>query len=362
MKRTSNPIAFASCSFQLAAGGEIQLLPAGKFRAIDGRPRNAPCWKTSAAIAAKLAAQVSALANPLVVDYEHQSLLSANNGQPAPAAGWFKDLSWREGEGLFAQVEWTERAKLHIEAGEYKFISPVITYDPKTGVITKIINAALTNSAAIDGMEQVSARLTAALTQQEGLTMDIDELLENLRWMLNLPTLATPEEVTAELQKAVGLIKAGNPDATAAASFSITGLVNSLGNQVAALKSAAPDPAKFVPVDTMQALQNEVAALRSAQTEREVGEVVTGALTSGKLLPAQEGWARELGKSNIAALRQYVETAQPIDALTGTQTGGKPPAGQPEGELSETQLAMCRSMGVDPEGFKKTLADTAVAV
>lgn len=192
--------------------------------------------------------------------------------------------------------------------------------------------------------------------------MDIEELLENLRWMLNLPTLATPEEVTAELQKAVALIKAGNPDATAAASFSIIGLVTSLGNQVAALKSAAPDPAKFVPVDTMQALQNEVAALRSSQTEREVGEVVTSALTSGKLLRAQEGWARELGKSNIAALRQYVETAQPIDALNGTQTKGKPPAGQPEGELSEAELAMCAATGVRPEDFKKTRAENAIAV
>ena len=364
-KTTKTPrnqsVAFAACSFALDANGYVQLLPAGEFRSRDGRPVECAAWLTNAEIAAKLIADIAALANPIVIDYEHQTLLSAENGQKAPAAGWFTadGMEWREGEGLFAKVEWTETAKLHIDAKEYMFLSPVILYDKKTGAVKKIINAALTNNAAIDGMEEVSARLTAVITQEEKLNMNLEELLEQLRWMLNLPTLATAEEVLAELQKATAAIKAAQPEAVAAAGFSVAGLVASLGTEVAALKSATPDPAKYVPVDTMQALQTEVAALRNEKAEREVSGVVVAALSAGKLLPPQEKWARDLGMSNIAALNQYLETAQPVAALTKTQTDGKPPAGQPAGELSESQLAMCTATGVSPEEFKKTLAAQA---
>lgn len=358
-KTTKSPrnqsVAFAACSFALDANGEVQLLPAGEFRARDGRPVGCAAWVTNAEIAARLIADIAALANPIVIDYEHQTILSAENGQRAPAAGWFTadGMEWREGEGLFAKVEWTEAARLHIEAKEYRFISPVILFDPKTGAVKKIINAALTNNAAIDGMEEVSARLTASLTQQE---TSMEELLEQLRWFFNLPTLATAEEILAEVKKAADKIKGAQPEAVAAAGFSVDSLVISLGTEVAALKSASPDPAKYVPVDAMQALQTEVAALRNEKTTREVDGVVTAALTAGKLLPPQEKWARDLGMKDLAALTAYLETAQPVAALTGTQTEGKPPAGQPAGELSESQLAMCRNTGVSPEDFKKTLA------
>ena len=371
-KKTNTPrnqsVAFAACSFALDANGMVQLLPAGEFRSRDGRPIECAAWLVNAEIAARLIADIAALANPVVIDYEHQTILSAENGQKAPAAGWFtaEGMEWREGEGLFAKVEWTETARLHIEAKEYRFISPVILFDKKTGAVKKILNAALTNNAAIDGMEEVSARLTVSLTQQETLSMNLEELLEQLRWMLNLPTLATAEEVLAELQKATAAIKAAQPEAVAAAGFSVTGLVASLGGQVAALKVAAPDPAKFVPVDAMAALQTEVAALRTIrqaqddrEKERDVDGVVTAALTAGKLLPPQEKWARDLGMKDLAALTAYLETAQSVAALTGTQTGGTSPAGQSAGELSESQLAMCTATGVSPEEFKKTLAAQA---
>lgn len=363
-KTTKNSIAYMAWSGALASGSEVQLLPPVNFRARDGRPQGMPGWKINAKSAGRIIAELSALANPMVIDYEHQSQRSAENGQPAPAAGWIdgKTVTWREGEGMFASAKWTDRAQLHIDADEYKFLSPVIAYDRNTGEIKNIISVALTNIAAIDGMNEVSARLNASLTQ-ESLTMDMDELLEQLRWMLNLPTLATQDEVLAELAKAVATIKTAQPAATAAAGFSITGLVASLGTEVASLKTATPDPAKFVPVEVMTELQTEVAALRSEKIGREVGEVVTAALAAGKLLPAQEKWARELGVANMSALTQYVETAQPIAALSSTQTGGKPAGGLRAGdELSEAELKLCASMGVKPEDYKKTKTETALAV
>lgn len=364
--KTSLSFAIAACSVVMNADGEIQLTPAGSFRGIDGRPKDAANWVMDAQAAAEVIAFCSARHNEFVIDYEHQTLLSEKNGQPAPAAGWFAGaaLRWSEGEGLFAKVRWTANAQAFIDSEEYKYISPVILYEAGTGRVKGLHSAALTNYACIDGMDDVLSCAAARFTlteaiKQESLTMDIEDLLEQLRWMLNLPALATAEEVTAELQKAVALIKADNTTETAAANFSLPGLLSAKDVQIAALKGVAPDPAKFVPVDVMTALQTELAALRSTQLANEIDGLVVAALSAGKLLPPQEGWARELGKSNLDLLRQHLDSATAVAALKGTQTGGVAPAGEAAGALTETELAMCRCMGTSPDDFKKTKAAQA---
>jgi len=130
---------FAACTVDYVRPNEIQLLPAGYFKAaIDSRPSDVPGghWFIDATIAQNVISKVAARNNKLVIDYEHQTLNSEKNGQPAPAAGWFKHLEWREGVGLFAiDVQWTDAAKAHIQAGEYRFISAVFPYNNQTGAI-----------------------------------------------------------------------------------------------------------------------------------------------------------------------------------------------------------------------------------
>ncbi|HFP6343698.1 TPA: phage protease, partial [Klebsiella pneumoniae] len=86
-------IASLSQVISAANRGVIQLLPAGTFRAGDGRPAECPDgWFIDATIAASLIAAADARQTPYVIDYEHQTLRSAKNGLPAPASGWFKKL------------------------------------------------------------------------------------------------------------------------------------------------------------------------------------------------------------------------------------------------------------------------------
>ncbi|WP_233443776.1 phage protease [Enterobacter asburiae] len=80
-------------------------------------------------------------------------------------------------------------------------------------------------------MEEVllaAASLMAAHLTTEGQTeMDeefLNELLSNLRWMLNLPTASTKEEIMAELQKIITMISGGQ--GTAAASVSLLDILN----------------------------------------------------------------------------------------------------------------------------------------
>lgn len=140
-----------------APAKEFRLIPAGIFTTVDGRPAGLPGWQLSRDAALSIIRMANARTSDFVIDYEHQTLNTAKNGQPAPAAGWFKHMEWREGDGLYViDARWTERASAMINAKEYRFISPTFHYD-KTGQVISIINAALTNNPALDGLTELAA-------------------------------------------------------------------------------------------------------------------------------------------------------------------------------------------------------------
>ena len=141
-----------------SAGDEFQIFPAGHFATQDGRPKDVPSWFVDGTIAARLIDAFNSRKNPMVVDYEHQTVLTKDNGRPAPAAGWVRRLEWRKDKGLFAvDVKWTDAARTSIQNDEYRYISPVFQYDRETGAVMELVNAALTNSPALDGMEAAIA-------------------------------------------------------------------------------------------------------------------------------------------------------------------------------------------------------------
>ncbi|MDM4471363.1 phage protease [Klebsiella michiganensis] len=352
-------IASLSLVINLANKNEIQLFPAGYFRAMDGRPEECPDgWFIDVDIATALIAAADERTTPYVLDYEHQTLRAKKNGQPAPASGWFKTLEWREGEGLFATgVDWTEVAAAYIDKKEYRFISPVFLYDTD-GRVRTLLHAALTNTPALDDMDEVllAAASLIASTTYEDTTMD--ELLEQLRWFLGLPLSATKEDVLAELQKLINKIKAADSEAAAGLAW-----INGLEASVAALTSQVetPDPALWVSVDIMNQAIEQARASGDEQiaqlTLQQSSELIQAALSDGRLLPAQKGWAEALAKSSPDKLREHLAKQTRIAALTTTQTGGKPPAGlpsrtvdEPDGELNPAALSV---MGLDPKDFNE---------
>ncbi len=313
----------------------------------------------NAEIAQRLIDAANAKLTPYVIDYEHQTLRAIKNGQPAPAAGWFKKLEWRGNDGLFAvDVEWTNAAAEMILAGEYRFISPVFNYS-KSGHVLQILHAALTNTPALDDMDEVmlaAASVLAINSTSEG-NAGMDELLEQLRWMLNLPLSTTQEEVMAELMKLIKRLS--NDEGTAAASVNLLQMLDQHDTQIAALTAqvTTPDPVKWVSVDVMHQAVSEavtqaqanIAALASQQCDG----LITAALSDGRLLPAQKAWAESLAKANPDSLKSFLDKAPKIAALTQTQTGGTPPAGSPpaarEEDDGEVDMAICSLLGTDPK-------------
>jgi len=364
---TAQPFGIAACALAITAGRELQLLPAGNFKARDGRPFDAPGWHVDAALAQQLINAANARGTPYVVDYEHQTLLAKENGQPAPAAGWFRQMEWREGVGLFAvDVEWTDRAAGMIAANEYRFISPVIGYDKATGAVTSLYMAAITNNPAIDGMSEVlltAAALHFEFSPPTQLTEDstMEELLEQLRWLLNLPVGATADDIAAHLQKLIDQLKAANPEASAAASFDLVAHLAAQDQAVADLSGATPDPAKYVPIEVMNEMRTQLASLTTTATENRVEETVQAALLAHKLFPAQVAWARDYGNKDFAGLTAYLAGAAPIAALSGMQSKTTPPRETGTAALTDAQKNLCRLMGVSEGDYLKTLQATAGA-
>lgn len=346
MSKKQLPIAACLVSLSPLAGA-IQLFPAGQFDAPRGALRGQGPWQLTAVTAQQLIDKVASRKNPLCIDYEHQSLLAATNGQPVPAAGWIdgSSLVWRDdpdASGLFAtNVRWTAAASQHIEADEYRYLSPVFSYDPKTGTVLDVLNVALTNNPAIDGMQAVTLAAASLLTSSELPTMDIDEVLERLRYVLNLPTLATVADISAELDKLKTLM-----DSQTTAATSVMDLLAAQETQIAALTTASPDPAQFAPIAALTeaqnhnaALQADIAALSAKQLQQDIQSRIQPALDDGRLLDGQREFAEKLGATSLASLDEFIATLKPIAALNAMQTGGKAPTDHAVNQKTPEQLA-----------------------
>lgn len=354
---------FAACTVDYANANEIQLLPAGYFKAaVDSRPSDVPGghWFIDAAIAQRVIELVASRDNKLVIDYEHQTLNAEQNGKPAPAAGWFKTLEWREGVGLFAiDVEWTDKAKAFIKAGEYRFISAVFPYNKQTGAVENLFMAALTNQPGLDGMQSVSA-LSAAMANKLPNNPNGDvSMNEALKLLLGLVGV---DVVDTDLNDAAALSALTDKAKTAIAALKTDAdKVAGLNSQVAALKAASgssvgePDPAKYVPIAVVTDMQTQIAALKAQADGNEVDALIQAAKDDGRLLPSMEDWARELGKKDVASLKAFIETAAPIAALSAKQTDGEAPAVDDETGLTADQLAICKAAGLTADEFKANL-------
>jgi phage I-like protein len=371
----SAPVGIAACSFEIGASGDgsMQLFPAGTFDAPRGALRGKGPWRLDADSAKRLIGVVSKRQNDIVVDYEHQSLLSAQNGKPVVAAGWIgpQTLEWREPPaaypGLFAiSPKFTAAASAHIAADEIRYVSPVFSYDAKTGEVLDIINVSLTNNPAIDGMQAVSVAAagflasTSLINPQESA---MDELLEQLRYLLNLPLTSTPEDIAAELDKLKTMI--AQPDAAATSLLDVltaqTAEIAALSAQVgteAARINPEVDLTKYAPISVVNEMRTQLAALSGNVVDDRVERLIEQGKADGRIIGEQlESYLTNLGKQDFAALSGFLDSAQPIAALSGMQTKNKLPEDMASGgHLTADELAVCSAIGVDPDEFKKTKA------
>lgn len=364
MKRTA--LALLSATLGLATGSDVQLLPAGEFKGRSGRPGAELTWKVTDAVGARVAALLNArhgAGAQFHFDYDHQTLFAASNGQKAPAAGWAAAFEWRPGQGLYAlNVDWTAVAKGEIADKQFRYVSPVLEFNPANGEVLDVKMAALTNYPDLTHMSEVPLAALNALFHQESDVNLLQQLLAKLGLAADTTEAAALSAVES-LQAAATAAKA-RPAVPAA-------IATALGVDAAATETVAlsaiealrkPATVDATTLSTITALQGQIAALTAAQNERDLQQVITDAVAAGKLLPAQIEWATAMGKKDIAALNAFVASAPVVAAGLGkpqAEGGAGGAGGAGKDGLTESELAICNALSLTPEQFKKGAAAAA---
>lgn len=316
-------IGIAICALN-PKGGRVQILPAGQFRASDGRPEGVAAWEVKNPNT--LLARLQSRKSDLLFDYEHRSLKAASDGEQNPASGWVKpsDLEWTA-DGLFAKaVAWTSKAKSYIDAGEYRYLSPVFAFDAVTGEILDLLHVALTNDPAIDGMQGIIAAASRRINYDGKTTMD------------------------PELLKALGLAPDASKDAVLKAIADLKASVTDQTEQAACAKKNHELLLQSITEINQGVLKNQeqTAALLKQQTDSERQILIAA---NAKKLPASlKVWAEGV---EIAVLKKYLESAPNI--VPDLQTENTPPKDDTKAEITHEEIAMCSRLGLTKEEYLK---------
>ncbi|MDB5432419.1 MAG: hypothetical protein JWP35_3535 [Caulobacter sp.] len=325
-------------------GGWVQLVPMGKFQARDTR---APWELRDRSHADQVVASTMAWAagQDLVIDYDHQSEAALKlQGAVAPAAGWMKQLEVRD-DGIWARVDWTSPATAKLAALEYRYISPVFLFDPKTGAVETILRAGLTNNPALSDLAAVAAQ---DLVDQE----DQDDMLKKIAAALGLADTATEAEVLAvcgtlaatqasikTIAQAAGLDD--KADATAICAAVKT-----------AVEAGTPDPSKYAPLSVVAELQAQVTTLTTTNAVDKATLAVDEATAAGKVTPGNRAWALDHATKDLASFNKFVANAPVVLSAGGIADLNKPdPA---TAVLSAEDKASCALLGVDEAAFLET--------
>ncbi|MBL0576343.1 phage protease [Aeromonas caviae] len=353
--------------------GWYQLLPVGPFKARDGRPFDVPGghWQLDQAIATTLINRVRAQGQDILIDYDHQTLKTDQNGQPAPAAGWYNgdEIEWREGEGLFIKPRWTERAAALVAAKEYRFLSAVFPYDAQ-GRPLELRMTAITNDPGVVGMQALAALSAQLIQPGQPATpahaahkeTPMNELLKKLLAKLGIELTGDPTD--EQLQKALTEIDSLQasakkaPELEAALSAEKTALAALKAQTTSVQQGGQVDLAQFVPVATYNALVTQVAALTAQVDTTDAATLIKEARTAGKVVAAEEEYLTAYAaQKGVAALKALLEPRPAIAALTASQTAAVTlPEKKGEAVLSAEDKYAADQLGISHEDFAKAKA------
>lgn len=338
----------ALCSAVALSAGDaapewLHLLPAGEIFTNDGRgPYRA------GDLVALMAASLKS-GEKLVLDECHATDLKAPKGDAAPARAWIVELQQRE-DGIWGRPEWTSVATERRIWTEYRGISPVIAHR-KDGSIDAVLRASLTNTPNFRGLKTLHQEnvmdFRAWLIEALGLGSDADDAA--IQAALTAKFEGKKEDVETALQSAL------NPIAQAA------GLA--IGSNAAAILVGVQQLATGGGRDAIiTALQSE---LKTVTTDlnglRDEGKRTAATAFVDGAIAAQRVGVKPMRDRYISMHMADPEgTAELINAmpcLTPSGTTAVPPADRKAGELGTADNTVISLMGIDPEAYKKTLAD-----
>ncbi len=365
MNDQTQKLGFFASMPDMASGtvpSEFQVFPRGRISVAGGDPFYVDDTAISTVISAFQSRGLD-----MVIDYEHQTEggdFASPDGK-APAAGWIKSLEARS-DGLYAKVEWTERAVELLSRKEYRYFSPVFLVSKGARRLVELLRVALTNAPRLNWIKPIVAK-NANSTEGE-IEM---EFLKLIAKQLGLPETATQEEVTAKLTEVLAagpmLLKncaTAAGIAEASTSEQLIASLKTLPAQAAELKEVRtalglPEASgKSEVIASIHALKQrpgsdvvqELAALKARLAGREASELVEAALKAGKITPAQKEWAEKYATDDAEGFKLFVAKAPQVVPVGTTQVLSDKPGKE---ALDDAQLQINKMMGIDEETFKK---------
>lgn len=238
----------------------------------------------------------------MVIDYEHQT----EGGSRAPAAGWIKRLENRGKEGLWAVVEWTDRAREYLAKKEYRYFSPVFLVTRDGRRLAELLRVALTNAPRLNWIKPITAKSSISKNNTDGRKGM--EFLELIAKQVGLPETASAEEISG----AVGKLKENAEAVVCKEVLDALGLAAGTGKRetVATIHALRQRPD----------LTLEFAALKRKIAERERDDLVSCALKEGKITPAQREWAENYALGDPEGFRLFVAKAPRVVPLERIDT------------------------------------------
>ena len=292
----------------------IDLVPAGQVNGRDGRG-----WVNDAPDAIVAAFNSSGLDIP--IDVEHATEIKAPQGEPAPAAGWIKELQAQNG-AVRGRVEWTDAGRDLVSSKAYRYVSPVIVFERASDRIVKLTSVGLTNRPNLS-----LPALNRQLPEEKGNSM------KNALVALGLPDSATEEQAVDR----------------------IAALKNDLAT--ALNRADAPTLEKFVP-----RADHDAALSRAANAEQKLAEVqgqiletainaeIDAALKAGKITPATVEYHKAQCRQE-GGLDRFKAFCQAAPVVAADDAVGRDAKSCVSTALNTEEQYVCKAMGISETDF-----------
>lgn len=348
---TKSPFSIALCSAITIAASDsapewLHLLPAGEIFTNDGRGP----YRANDMVALMAASLKDG--DKLVLDECHATDLKAPKGDQAPARAWIIELQQRQ-DGIWGRVDWTQAAVARRIWTEYRGVSPVIAHR-KDGTIDAVLRASLTNSPNFRGLK----------------TLHQENVMDFRAWLieaLGLDSAADDAAIQAALKAKLDGKKDGGEIALQSALDPIAQAVGlATGSNAAAILVGVQQlAATGGRDDVITALQSELAGVTNQLNGlRDDGKRAAATAFVDGAIAAQRVGVKPMRDRYITMhMADPDGTAELINAmpcLTPSGTTAVPPADRKAGELRAADVNVIALMGIDPEAYKKTLADAGI--
>jgi len=258
-----------------------------------------------------------------VIDYEHQTLNAMFNGQPAPAAGWIKELEAKD-DGIWCiEIEWNQKAKEHLKNKEYKYLSPVIEFDAQDRITgkpigTRLHSCGLTNIPFLEELTPIINKnnLQGTMSSFAEASGDREDDMDFAELQKKYNDLVAKNATLEKEKKDLGSkLKVANDKIAAAAVAAAEKEAETIVNKAITDKLIQENQKEWaleICINSRENFDKYLETLKPAETTKEEAETIVNKAIEDKLIfPAQKDWAISLCVANKEMLEDYLKVCTP---------------------------------------------------